>query len=1018
MGNVNVVLEDGKVVSVDEEAYKLAQGQVGAPHQQTAGASISQMLEDQRREKAAGAAGTATAFVTGALDTATFGLAGKALDAYDPEGGQYTRDARQQHPIANFAGSVAGFAIPGAAGISAAAGKAVGGATGVASVGRAVEGGMLGAGGHVAHTNVTGDPLSIEGMRNDVGIGAFLNVGLGLMADRFRSIKGKSAAGQDSRDLAWESVRSGEGGPLSLLNGAEGKPLSEAARARKAYDVWEAGSQATDDAAGQVAASDVAEAAKVTQKAAKEASRVAKEQVRAQAKAINENPLYSGVQDAHKSSVAGIKAGNKVIEDQQAAYDEFISPRGQQAAVKSFESVQSRLRVARTELAKLAKLEGAADDGAVALSETPAPAGLPSRAGTSGYTPTSPATVIEGGLPARAGTSGYKPVGRPITPSIEETFKAAKKLKDAGDLEGARKVISDYEASLYGKVESAPTPLVTSTKGLPTRARTRGYKPKVGEPAPTPAVEAVVPPPKAPSPGAILRKKMDETLMEMSVAKQKAREFIKAGDVDGMTGALEGAQDAVREWMPEAVIEFPRRPFDALREVPPDMPRNLLSLGKMRNDTVVRLANSLDDTTVSQLDQLAVDIGLMPGATPADTLLGLHKQIRDTFYLPNKAATAAAEEVVPFAELDDLLPTRPPLPQEKWSAARNEVDAARAGGGYKESKWYEPGEAPVASAGKTGSLLDTPISIAKTGGRIAAFRAANNAFGGGTVGAILGVAAGHATGGMFGVVEGIVSGAALSGKAGLRAKLGEAFARFAQPVGNALETLGPVSASLTASFPRGVPDDREDARDLTVSRSREVNQMLYSAPDTMYNMVRGFMGVGGDIAPKLHQKMLGSLQYLNDVAPKDPGTEMTMTGSKWKPGYTEADTYAHQYQAVLHPEVYIARVLAGDGHYAGVEALAATSPATLEEARNIAMQQDWKDLTLAGHRGLSMLFQRPMSALQDPDVFWLIQGQQIPQPPEQAQQNTRPPTGNPAGRAPAVNVRLAGSSVANLTNQG
>jgi hypothetical protein len=144
-----------------------------------------------------------------------------------------------------------------------------------------------------------------------------------------------------------------------------------------------------------------------------------------------------------------------------------------------------------------------------------------------------------------------------------------------------------------------------------------------------------------------------------------------------------------------------------------------------------------------------------------------------------------------------------------------------------------------------------------------------------------------------------------------------------------------------------------------------------------------------------------------------------MNGSNWRPSYTQADDFAHQWQAVMHPLAYLARVVSGNGSAKGVAALAATWPAMLNEARSEAIMRSWEGLTLQGHRGLSMLFQRPMSPLQDPNVFWLIQGQQLPQPQQTASTGgTRPPTGGPPGRRPAFDSAVAGSSVDALTRQG
>jgi len=262
----------------------------------------------------------------------------------------------------------------------------------------------------------------------------------------------------------------------------------------------------------------------------------------------------------------------------------------------------------------------------------------------------------------------------------------------------------------------------------------------------------------------------------------------------------------------------------------------------------------------------------------------------------------------------------------------------------------------------------------------------------------------------------------MTGKVGLRAKIGQAFAGFAKPAARTMEILGPVTVSLKQSFPFGEEDKTVDERDLVLNRFEELINVKQQAPDLLYNVVKGIMGTSGDVAFKLYQQYMKGLQYLVDAAPKDPGTNITMRGSRFRPSLQAARDYAHVWEAVIHPTPYLARVLAGDGSAAGMQALSVVMPALVEEARAEAMRRDWSDVDLAGHRGLSMLFQRPMSGLQNPEVLWLFQGDSSQGPQMAAQQTAGPTAGGAAGfgkpgRPAAYDSAPAGSNVSGLINR-
>lgn len=199
----NVVLWDGTVVTVsDEEAAALQPREYG---RQETEREASATGAREAVEQSTTAADKARAFVEGGLDTATLGAYGAAVThlAGDEDRFAYQRSATAA-PGYRLGGEIAGMLLPTGA---AKAGDAVRGALGAGRVGkvagRAAEGAILGAGGTVARTNVTGDPLSVEGLAEGAGIGGILNVGAGYLTDRLlRSTARAKQAVSEAEQLA------------------------------------------------------------------------------------------------------------------------------------------------------------------------------------------------------------------------------------------------------------------------------------------------------------------------------------------------------------------------------------------------------------------------------------------------------------------------------------------------------------------------------------------------------------------------------------------------------------------------------------------------------------------------------------------------------------------------------------------------------------------------------------------------------------------------------------------------
>lgn len=871
MGKINVVLEDGTVHAVDEEDYVKSRGQRAGGTAESPMVGFEREARAQRAKEHEGVVGAASAFALTTIDTASAGIIGKITNALSPQLGQQSRELQEDHALATGAGTIAGAILPGMGTAGAGVKTGVAAATGSKVAGIAAEGAFIGAGSHVAHTNITGDPLTVEGMAEAVSIGGAVGLGFGLVSKGLSGIgKGQAANGLAKGEMSFKPA----GRNPDTLG-------SKAARARAKVDsaVAEEAAAAEGEQAAAASAAE-REAARAAKTAATEAKRAAKDELKYAAQMVDDLPSYNAAKDAHNSYRSSIQQANKAIKAEQDAYDAFASPRGANKAIKDFEKVQARLRV---ELAASSKV--------------------------------------------------VLPEGQ------QELLKA--------------------------------------------------------------------------------------TLKEMGEAKAAALKFAREGNYEGAADAMEALQPKVKEFLPDAIIEHPLRPLDKVREVPAELPRKLTDLGKKHPGSVSRLAGGIDDRTKAELDKVALELGFEPAETAGETLSAVHKNIHDTFIVPGRRLANEAEHVAPM-RIDEALEAeeagggRLYTPKEttsgEWDAAAAEVDAARVGTrqgmegsetAYQESAWAT-GSKKAAPEGKLGGVIDFTKRAAK-------YSASRMADIGGGWGVVTRMLAGEATSMAMDGVEAAVGGFAMASKSGLRAKVGAAFSQFGRASSEVAAQLGPVTASLAASFPFGEPDPEPNERKLAVNRVNDLYAAGMSAPDALYSVVKNVMGTSGDVAFKLYSHWMKGLQYLRDAAPKDPGIDITMSGSNWVMSRTEADDFSHRWEGIMTPAPYLARVLAGDGSAAGMEALAVGWPALLEEARNEAMRRDWSELDLKGHRGLSMLFGRPMSGLQDPDMLWLLQGSASQAAGQQQGAPAGQATGGKPGRPAAYDSAAAGSSVAKLT---
>ncbi len=220
---VNVVLPDGKVVSVPAE-----EAEVGNLRPESGEEAAQRVGEAAKHAAYAGAGNAALATGEGFLDMVTGGGYGKLRDLGpgDGEGVAAMRGRAQVHPGSRFAGELGALALPTgwlgggakavgeatAVGLAARAGAGIAKATGSRAAGVLAEGAIVGAQAHVAHTNVTGDPLTIEGTIEAAGVGALMNYGLGKVAEGMTGVANRAravAAERASQDAVLETAKRG-----------------------------------------------------------------------------------------------------------------------------------------------------------------------------------------------------------------------------------------------------------------------------------------------------------------------------------------------------------------------------------------------------------------------------------------------------------------------------------------------------------------------------------------------------------------------------------------------------------------------------------------------------------------------------------------------------------------------------------------------------------------------------------------------------------------------------------------
>jgi hypothetical protein len=194
---VNVVLPNGKVVSVPEEvANQLNKNDVA--HVESLAEASGRAVTNINTERSSGVVEGIKAAAEGFADAATIGGYGQLKALVSPEDARNAQIRAQERPGARLLGELTAIASP--TGILGKGAAAVGGALPLSIAGNAVknrlaQGAVYGTAASISGANVTGDPLSIEAVVADAGIGALVNFGIGKISDGLFGL-GKKANAQ------------------------------------------------------------------------------------------------------------------------------------------------------------------------------------------------------------------------------------------------------------------------------------------------------------------------------------------------------------------------------------------------------------------------------------------------------------------------------------------------------------------------------------------------------------------------------------------------------------------------------------------------------------------------------------------------------------------------------------------------------------------------------------------------------------------------------------------------------
>lgn len=939
---VNVVLPGGKIVSVPEE--QLTPDVKGAVTPVNPADTQQRVNEATREEEFSGLGHQVSAGIGGFLDTASFGGYGKMAEALTGDSGDLSslmQKEAQENRGSRFVGEVGALVLPvGGAGLARNAGAKVTegvlarSGQGVATkgtdafarlAGRATEGGIVGAGGYVAETNVTGDPVTIEGLVTGAGLGAVLDAAIGKLADGLVGSSRKASA-----RIAKEADETA----------AKVRIAEDHARFESPPPSWDefrtvhkAAQQAVERENGKLAT-----AWKNYDKVVREdVNDIARKDV---SEAINEIRSYYA---PPRGTVQRIPQTLDEIGEEGMV--STVSAKDLKGKVEQFPITdQKKLANARAAIA-----EGQKDPITIAV------------------TPQGRYWVDDGRHRLAAAIEANKPIE-------VRWVRGAKGLDDAAEkdlplhLRGKKQPPKQKPAKVTG-VEDDGTIKLDADRKVKWDDRGR----RVVE------APALTKQPMGEDTANFLRE-IEEEKTEVLKLWGGGRDITKGrwskynpeipADKEAALEKLKAIKLKLEGRFPSAAARMrplPLKPAPLKELNKLELPKGLTDFGRLNPQRLEVLAKHAEEfpQVNEAFGRLLDDLGLQKTGKALDDVAGTHSRIREYLEYVSKAEAEAAE----------------------------------------------------VAAKESGTLLPLIRGTAKRAAKYAAGREVDRALGWGARGAVGKTLVGAGVGYAYDGTEGALIGATMIGaKQGLRGRVRNVVAKHGTRAGQRVERLAPVTALLAGHSVTGQKDPERDMRKQTVNRINEVIQLAQVAPDAMFVAVEDMLGDVSDVAHKLHSQVVNSLRYLVAVAPKDPGIDITFTGSNWAPTYAQTIAFAHAMEAVFDPDTSIIRALQGDGHPAATEALWTNYPAMMQElAMEVAAQmQDLDGNSYESGGAFRDLFRQPITGLQKPEVALALQGMYLPKPEQGPGGGTSGGGQHPTGRPPAIQSRVAGSSVAGL----
>ncbi len=934
---VNVVLPSGRVVSVDEDVAKTSQLSRDTLGQEAAGVEAR-----SNTEQSSGVVEGLKAFGEGALDTVTFGGYGAVRGAIDPGGASDMRIRAEERSGARFLGEAAAVVAPGlgaagllgraggaaakvtAPGLARAAGEVYGGVAG-----QAVEGALMGAGGYIAETNVTGDPLTIESMVISAGVGGVIDMGLHAAAGKLEG-------------MTWNAK----------------KARAESVVLKDELDVYKKGTKAFQDTP----------------------------------------PSWNEFVELHEAKQKSVKAYNAEVRKEAEAYVEHLSPSGLNKVINEFDKARSTVQaeVSRDPAVREALAKQAADqrvykkaandyekllndDSAFSQRLNKIQKVLKTKKGE--YAPKGQDDLYTRELAGYQGNLTEE--GRFYT---EESYHTGRKKQPISEgLEGKLKDYNKRLSEIYKKKSGG-----WSLQGEGKWVKDKSVLPdKEGALADAAQLRAdlaqhfggktfpnIPMKPAAPAdPDVLLNGRAAElagTSRAIAKGVEDARTLMREGryeDASLVLADLKAKTGAKVKDLP--LPDMPLAPRAPMPEVPVELPKSLDEFARKHSPQIAELAQHVSDPqSQAALYRVMKDLDLKVTGDPVADVTAMHKTLGDYRRTMTKLQEQAAAE--------------------------------KAKAAAKEAK--TPGIVKIMN-----------MMVKGTAARAMDF--------GGALGAVGRVAGREGAGKLMGAVEGHAFGAAMmESRNTIKSRVRNIVAKYGVPTAGAMRSLGPPTAYLKAGFLTGEPDKETDPSRLAVNRIHELQSAAMAAPDAAFLAVQGMLGQPDDVAWKMHQHVVGTLNYLVSTLPRDPGTDTKMFGSNWSPQYHEAIALAHRLEAVQDPMAAITRAIAGDSHPAATEALWAVYPSVMNElAHELSVAApNMKNLTYEQASAYSNLFRTPLTGLQQPVVVSTLQGMYMTGP-----QQSAPPPGRPTGgqskqapgRPAAVQSPLAGSSPGNLTGR-